>query len=319
MAAGRFISKQISGSERVADLPGHLDRLIYTWLIPHADVCGRLPGRPRKLIAMVCPMLGVSAKEMGAVLKALAAQDLIELYTDHDGREVVQICGFERHQTIRKDREAASKFGPKNGAGAIPEHSRSSPGVVPEPDEPSGCNNITPGVLPECSGVARVKVNEIKVNEEEEEHAAAPSLGVDPRVIRLAAEIAKFKSLGKVGGRADRLAFCEALIGIMDAKAIGEADALGAIGEAAAECDLSKPPAVVRRIVRKFVQHSRPRSETDHQVIKAQDAASYRAANARRHQAARDRDYDEQARNAIPAAAVGDAAKAVLESLKGQP
>lgn len=97
MAEKRMLSKVISISEKVNELPDIFDMLLYTWMIPHADDFGRLAGSPGKIKALVVPMLEKSIKDIRQSLQVLDAQGLI-LWYEVEGERVVQIQQFEKHQ-----------------------------------------------------------------------------------------------------------------------------------------------------------------------------------------------------------------------------
>ncbi|MEK5036386.1 DnaD domain protein [Paenibacillus sp. FSL R7-0302] len=97
MAEKRMLSKVISISEKVNELPNIFDMLLYTWMIPHADDFGRLAGSPGKIKALVVPMLEKSIKDIRESLHVLDHQGLI-LWYEVDGERVVQIQQFEKHQ-----------------------------------------------------------------------------------------------------------------------------------------------------------------------------------------------------------------------------
>jgi DnaD/phage-associated family protein len=97
MAEKRMLSKVISISEKVNELPDIFDMLLYTWMIPHADDFGRLAGSPGKIKALVVPMLDKSIKDIRDSLQVLDHQGLI-LWYEVSGEKVVQIQQFEKHQ-----------------------------------------------------------------------------------------------------------------------------------------------------------------------------------------------------------------------------
>ncbi|WP_433943497.1 DnaD domain protein [Paenibacillus sp. SN-8-1] len=97
MAEKRMISKVISISEKVNELPDIFDMLLFTWMIPHTDDFGRLAGSPAKIKALVVPMLDKGKAEIEASLQRLNDKGLINWY-EVDGEKVVQITQFEKHQ-----------------------------------------------------------------------------------------------------------------------------------------------------------------------------------------------------------------------------
>jgi len=96
MAERRMISKAISISEKVNSL-SVFGRLLYTWMIPHADDFGRLPGSPVKVRALVVPMAEETIKDVEQALKDMHKHGLIIWY-EVDGERFIQITNFEKHQ-----------------------------------------------------------------------------------------------------------------------------------------------------------------------------------------------------------------------------
>lgn len=91
-----MVSKVISISEKVNSL-SLFGRLLYTWMIPHADDFGRLPGSPAKVRALVVPMADETVKEVEAALQEMASIGLTIWY-EVDGERFLQINNFEEHQ-----------------------------------------------------------------------------------------------------------------------------------------------------------------------------------------------------------------------------
>lgn len=98
MAEKRMISKVISISEKVNELPDIFDMLLFTWMIPHTDDFGRLAGTPAKVLALVVPMLDKTKADVNESLEHLQAAGLIKWY-ESEGQKVVQIENFEAHQS----------------------------------------------------------------------------------------------------------------------------------------------------------------------------------------------------------------------------
>jgi hypothetical protein len=98
MAEKRMINKSISISEQVNGLPTLFDKLLFTWMIPHSDDFGRMPGSPPKLKALVVPMLEVKLKDVEQALQNMHTAGLIIWY-EVDGDKYIQFPNFENHQT----------------------------------------------------------------------------------------------------------------------------------------------------------------------------------------------------------------------------
>ena len=96
MAERRMISKVISISEKVNSL-SLFGRLLYTWMIPHADDFGRLPGSPAKVRALVVPMADETVKDVEEALADMHKKGLIIWY-EVNGEKFIQITNFEKHQ-----------------------------------------------------------------------------------------------------------------------------------------------------------------------------------------------------------------------------
>ncbi|MEC0092477.1 hypothetical protein [Paenibacillus macquariensis] len=108
MAEKRMISKVISISEKVNNLPDVFDILLFTWMIPHTDDFGRMAGSPGKVKALVVPMLDKTKADVQASLERLDKEGLIFWY-EVDGERIVQIINFEKHQQGLQKR-TTSKF-----------------------------------------------------------------------------------------------------------------------------------------------------------------------------------------------------------------
>jgi hypothetical protein len=159
MAKARMLSKSVSLSRQLAALKNDTHRLVFTWLIPHADIAGRLSGDPSWVRAAVVPMLGhVTRAKVEAALADAERVGVIQRYTDAAGQRVVALMGWERHQALRADKEASSTFGPPPDV--------TTPGRGPSdsgPDAPPD-SGTTPGGLPEDS---RPTPAQMKRSEEE--------------------------------------------------------------------------------------------------------------------------------------------------------
>ena len=111
MAEGRMLKKQISISKKLTLLKSDSARLLYTWLIPHLDVEGRFSADPAVVKGQIVPRLKMTKKKVWEYLQDMAQNELIILYED-DGDYYLEFTVFEKHQNIRKDREAGSKIPP---------------------------------------------------------------------------------------------------------------------------------------------------------------------------------------------------------------
>jgi hypothetical protein len=97
MAERRMIARSISVSEQVAALETDFARLLFTWMVTHADDYGVMPGSPAKVRALVVPMLDHTANEVGKALEDMEAHALIGRY-EVDGTSWLQFRTWETHQ-----------------------------------------------------------------------------------------------------------------------------------------------------------------------------------------------------------------------------
>ena len=106
MARGRMLSSSISESLQVASLPDDITRLIFTWLLAHADAAGRYSAHYKIIAGKVLTLLSYTDEIIIRALVALHVAGLIQLY-EASGQPYLVFLGWERHQTIRHDREQA--------------------------------------------------------------------------------------------------------------------------------------------------------------------------------------------------------------------
>jgi hypothetical protein len=118
-----MLSKKISFDEKVAKLSIKA-ALLYTWCIPHCDVEGRMYAEPEIVKGMVVPYIKeLTIKVISDCIKEMEEADLILLYGNE--HKYMEFKGFDKNQTLNKDREADSE---------IPEYNevKSKSGVSPE-------------------------------------------------------------------------------------------------------------------------------------------------------------------------------------------
>ena len=118
MAERRMISKSISISERVNSM-SLFARLLFTWMIPHTDDFGRMPGSPMKVKALVVPMADETKEDVERALTEMVEQDLIDWYVV-DGKQYVQIKNFDKHQTGLHKRTKSQYPAPEDGTPVLP-------------------------------------------------------------------------------------------------------------------------------------------------------------------------------------------------------
>ena len=71
MARGRMLSKEISLDEKVNALSSDTARMLFTWLISHLDVEGRMYGDARTVKSIVVPRLPISITRVEKTLRKL--------------------------------------------------------------------------------------------------------------------------------------------------------------------------------------------------------------------------------------------------------
>jgi hypothetical protein len=110
MANRRMISKSISVSKQVNDM-SLLSRLIFTWMIPHADDWGRMAGDPGVIRAMVFPMSTVANMIPGQPIQITITDEIIDGCLDEmvdsalivryetDGIQYLCFPSWDNHQT----------------------------------------------------------------------------------------------------------------------------------------------------------------------------------------------------------------------------
>lgn len=117
MARGRFISRTISLSEQLSRVSWQAD-LLFTKMIPHLDVEGRIRAHPALLKATVVPLRKEITEEMiPGLLQELRnavgteGQGLIVWY-EVNGMQLAYCPGFVRHNTVSRKKEAPSMLPP---------------------------------------------------------------------------------------------------------------------------------------------------------------------------------------------------------------
>ena len=107
-----MLSKGISLDEKVNALSDDTARLLFTWLIPHLDVEGRMYGDARLFLSIVAPRRNISLKKVEKYLMEFENFGLILRYCINGN---IYLCApnFEKHQTgLRKEKEAPSQIPP---------------------------------------------------------------------------------------------------------------------------------------------------------------------------------------------------------------
>ena len=108
MAKARMLHKSISVSTQVNKMSVEA-RLLFTWLVPHADDEGKLHGECEYIKAVVVPMCKWSVRKVEKLLNEMVKADLIIWWNIKEER-FIQLKTWENHQQIRKDRFIPSKL-----------------------------------------------------------------------------------------------------------------------------------------------------------------------------------------------------------------
>lgn len=106
MPDGRMLRKKISFDERLGQVSLE-SLLVFTWMIPHLDVKGRILGDIFHIKAIVFPLIDqLSTKK---IKKALAELEKVNLILIYGGKiKYIQFNGFLKNQKISENREAKS-------------------------------------------------------------------------------------------------------------------------------------------------------------------------------------------------------------------
>lgn len=108
MAEGRLLKKKISRSRKLAELKSDTNRLIYTWILPHLDVEGRIHADPNIIKGEIFPRISsISPEIIDQALKDIEFNKLCIIYKIN-GDSYLQYFNFHSNQSLRKDREKPS-------------------------------------------------------------------------------------------------------------------------------------------------------------------------------------------------------------------
>jgi len=110
MALARMLHKKIAASLQVNKLSINA-RLLFTWMIAHADDYGRLNGEPERIKALVVPMTDWSFKEVEEYLQEITKVGLIHRWANNE-ELFIEFPNWEKYQHIREDRRKDSIFPP---------------------------------------------------------------------------------------------------------------------------------------------------------------------------------------------------------------
>ena len=124
-ARGRMLSWTISKDGRVARLSCPLAKLLYSWMIAHADNLGRMPGEPAEVRATVIPREPEVTDEWVAVWLAEMHTLGLIVWFEFDGMRYVQLTGWDKHQRLTGNMRRKSDY-PEPPAAMMAEASRKS-------------------------------------------------------------------------------------------------------------------------------------------------------------------------------------------------
>lgn len=100
-----MISKSLSTSKRFADVAtlagslGEFCQALFPLLVSHADDFGRLEGDPFTVKHLCHPTSSRPVQEFQLALEFLARSGLIHVYETAEHGQIIQIAGFDAHQT----------------------------------------------------------------------------------------------------------------------------------------------------------------------------------------------------------------------------
>ena len=105
MAVGRILLKKVSGSHKLEKLKTHRARLLFSWLVPHADINGNFYAESKLIKSIVMPLLSVSCHKITQDVRDLSENGLIQVYSVLN-RDYLHIIDFVKKQpNLRIDRE----------------------------------------------------------------------------------------------------------------------------------------------------------------------------------------------------------------------
>lgn len=135
MAKARMLHKTISTSLQVnkLSLPS---RLLFTWMIAHADDDGRMRGDPEYIKATVVPMTKWSFKEIRQLLEEISKVGLIFWWANPKNNEwFVEFINWKKYQQIKSDRYKPSdlpSFNEESGTALEPNGIQSGTESAPQ-------------------------------------------------------------------------------------------------------------------------------------------------------------------------------------------
>lgn len=185
MAEGRLLKRNISDSRRLAELKTDSARMLWTWILPHLDIEGRLHASAELVKGKVCPRIKTMTEEkIRTYLEDMHRVGLIYLYKA-EGDEYLEFRKFDVFQNLRPGKEAPSRIPAPDpeaikkhfecDGGATPEQLPTNSGATPDPGgglpDKSGTtpgqlrdySGTTPGQVRDNSGVSKEKISKEKI------------------------------------------------------------------------------------------------------------------------------------------------------------
>lgn len=163
MARGRMLATTIADDKRFNALPVDA-ALVYLMTIPQLDRDGLILGEPMLLWGQVCRRRVDLMPHMADIVTAWITSGLVTAYKTEDGDTVLHFTGFQKNQSMRYDREAASRFP------CPPGFSRTDKGLEPDGVQPSIDEQLeqlrtNSGLTPDEVPPNVIQSNVIQVNE----------------------------------------------------------------------------------------------------------------------------------------------------------
>ncbi len=177
MAKARMLHKKISVSLQVnrLTLPA---RLLFTWMIPHADDEGKMKGDPEFIKATIVPMVKWSFKKIREYLEEIQDKGLI-YYWQENNEWFIEFVKWDEHQTIRKDRLIPSN---------LPSYPKKNANQVVDSCQPTDNQETTQanGIESNTRESNKSEVNEISIADENSYKSG--KVVVDPRTFEPSSE-----------------------------------------------------------------------------------------------------------------------------------
>jgi len=97
VANRRMVAKSISISEQVNNM-SDFAKLLFTWMIPHADDWGMIKGSAKVIKALVVPLTDHSTADVEKALQEIADSELI-FWFENEGDQYIEFCKWDGYQS----------------------------------------------------------------------------------------------------------------------------------------------------------------------------------------------------------------------------